>query len=91
MFNLQVEFDSPYAMTCVSQWLATERECRQVINATCDGQTLYRILDPDRNVIVETRFPVLMVAGPTPTDGGKRFTRWLDGAWGGWFSAPDER
>jgi hypothetical protein len=40
----------------------TEREARAHINKWADGACEFRLTGPDREVIVETRFPVLMVA-----------------------------
>jgi len=40
----------------------TEREARAWINARADGSTVYTLESPDFYVIVESAWPVLMVA-----------------------------
>lgn len=44
-----------------STYFATEREAREYINAHADGGRLYRLFH-DGELIVESRYPVLMVA-----------------------------
>lgn len=59
MFQLRVQYDGGTA--CSVHWFATEREARQVLNFCADGRTVFTLCDAE-GVIVESAFPVLMVA-----------------------------
>lgn len=59
MFQLRVQYDG--GVLCSVHWFDTEREARLVLNFCADGRTVFTICDTD-GVIVESRFPVLMVA-----------------------------
>lgn len=61
MFCLRVVYDcdGPF---CGVFWFSTEREARQVLNLCANGRTLFTLCGPDAAVIVESAFPVLMVA-----------------------------
>jgi hypothetical protein len=50
-------------MDCSDVWqFHTEREARAFINQHADGFRVYTLFDPEGEVIVRSRFPVLMVA-----------------------------
>jgi hypothetical protein len=40
----------------------TERKARWFINDHADGCTLFLLYDPEGSLVIESRFPVLMVA-----------------------------
>ena len=40
----------------------SERKARWYVNDNADGETLFVLYDPAGEVVVESRFPVLMVA-----------------------------
>jgi hypothetical protein len=48
---------------CLDVWeFDTEREARAFLNVQADGERIYTLVDPAGEVIVRSRFPVLMVA-----------------------------
>jgi hypothetical protein len=48
---------------CLDVWeFDTEREAREFLNVKADGGRTYTLVDPAGEVIVRSRFPVLMVA-----------------------------
>jgi len=52
--------DDPDSGDCIE--FATEREARAWINARADGTQVYALETADGDLIVESAFPVLMVA-----------------------------
>jgi len=62
MFTVICLFTTPHGESGDHVTFESERGARAWINARADGTGVYTLLDADGDVIVESSFPVMMVA-----------------------------